>query len=183
MVATATVRPGYMCRGYDIADPAYTAEYDWQYCAGLRVGLTYEIHWPFSSAGSCDGRLTDGLGGVFCTSATPSGVAVQAQVFTIVNDARYDVESLISGMNLTLAADDIAVYSGSTTGTAYNNVECSPYAPVSWFVDRTCHKVSARSFDAMCREMKEVHGMTADLHPHGSRELVLSEWATSTPMT
>merc|ERR1711990_961212 len=55
------------------------------------------------------------------------------------------------------------------------------YAPITWQVDRTCHLISAASFDEMCRYMKNnADDMTSDLHPHGSRELVAPEWASDT---
>jgi len=40
-------------------------------------------------------------------------------------------------------------------------------------VDRTCHLISASSFDKMCADMKQNHDpMTNDLHPHGARKVV-----------
>ena len=55
------------------------------------------------------------------------------------------------------------------------------YAPITWQVDRTCHLISAASFDEMCRYMKNnADDMTSDLHPHGARELVAPEWASDT---
>lgn len=170
------VVPGYFCNDYNPDDAKFTTEYEWKYCKDMHVGFTYEIHWPFSSAGHC-GRLSDGLGGVFCHSPTPKKIAVQAQVFTIVNDNTYDVEDLINGMNMTLATD-VAKYVGSTTGTKYGNDVCSPYAPISWHVDRKCHLVSAKSFDAMCGKMK-AYGMEVDLSPHGSRVIVHSDYVSN----
>jgi len=73
---------------------------------------------------------------------------------------------------------DVAVYSGSTTGTTRNNEVCSAYTPITWQVDRKCHLISASSFDKMCADMKQMRDdMTADLYPHGARELVLSSLA------
>lgn len=169
------VQAGWMCDGYDPEDPKFTEEYDWQYCEGMSVGLTYEIHWPHSSAGHC-GHLTDGLGGVFCKSHTPEAVGVQGQVFQVVNDDSYEAD-LSKGM---LPSENIAKYTGSTTGPSHTNLVCSPYAPISWHVDRDCHKVSAKSFDNLCKMMKD-QGMNYDLAPHGSRELVSPEWVSSLP--
>lgn len=176
LAAGAEENPGWFCQGYDADDAKFTTEYHWEYCKDMHVGLTYEIHWPFSTAGSCTG-LTDGLGGAFCTSLAPAAIGVQGQVFMIVNDDAYDVEDLAHGMNMTMATT-IAKYTGSTTGPSYNNEICSPYAPISWHVDTTCNLVSAKSFDAMCKTMKE-YGMSADTHPHGSRDLVIPEWTDS----
>ena len=56
------------------------------------------------------------------------------------------------------------------------------YAPCgTWQVDRTCHKVSAWSFDQMCKMMLDnPDDMSSDVHPHGARELILPEWAVDT---
>jgi len=172
--------PGYFCPGYDAEEPMYTEKYAWEYCVDMHVGLTYEVHWPHSSAGHC-GHLTDGLAGLFCQTSTPAFVGVQGQVFQIVNDDAYDVDDLVFGM-ITDSDSDIAKYTGSSTGTKYDNEICSAYGGISWHVDRACHKVSAKSFDAMCKYMQE-QGQTADLEPHGSRVLVSPEFVTSATMT
>lgn len=172
--------PGYMCQGYDSQDPKYTTPYDWQYCKGMNVGLTYEVHWPYSSHGHC-GRLSDGLGGVFCHGEAPTAIGVQGQIYVIVNDDAYDVEDLAHGINITMA-QNVAKYTGSTTGSSYDNMVCSPYAPISWHVDRDCHLVSAKSFDQMCKTMSEEYSMEKDLMPHGSRELVDAEFVSSKVM-
>jgi hypothetical protein len=45
-------------------------------------------------------------------------------------------------------------------------------------VDRTCHLVSASIFGKMCADMKaQRDNMSADLHAHGSRELVADNLA------
>merc|ERR1711871_1565763 len=65
---------------------------------------------------------------------------------------------------------NIAYYTGSTTGTTRNNEICSRYTPITWQVDRTCHKISASSFDKLCKDMLEMaDDMTHDTHPHGAR--------------
>ena len=68
---------------------------------------------------------------------------------------------------------NIAYYTGSTTGSSVSNELCSPYSPITWQVDRECHMISASSFDKLCYDMKmQRDDMSDDLHPHGSRELV-----------
>ena len=75
----------------------------------------------------------------------------------------------------------MAKYVGSTTGTTRTNEVCSMYAPITWQVDRPCHKVSAWSFDQMCKMMLDnPDDMSDDVHAHGARELVLPEWAVDT---
>merc|ERR1712107_624253 len=74
---------------------------------------------------------------------------VQGQVFTIINDEAYYYPELARGMIVDSENDemgiDVAVYTGSTTGTTRNNRRCSAYAPITWQVDRKCHLISASS--------------------------------------
>ena len=68
---------------------------------------------------------------------------------------------------------DVAKYTGSTTGTSRNNEVCSRYTPITWQVDRMCHKVSAKAWDEMCRLMLDQEDdMKADTHAHGARAFV-----------
>ena len=51
-------------------------------------------------------------------------------------------------------------------------------------MDRKCHKVSAASFDLMCKEMLAVKAMGGDdmypdTYPHGAREVVNDTWTES----
>jgi len=149
------------------------------------VGETYEVHWPHSAAGMCGTPWqyqTPFYDGVFCVGGiislsplnTYQKIGVQGQVFTIVNDENYYYPDLFRGM--IVEGDygkDIGHYTGSTTGTSRNNTVCSKYTPITWQVDRKCHKISASSFDKMCADMKnQADSMDDDLHAHGSRELV-----------
>merc|ERR1712228_168079 len=102
-------------------------------------------------------------------------VGVQAQIFTIVNDEDYYYPDLMRGMIFETESfgADIGYYTGSTTGTSRDNEICSRYTPITWQVDRTCHLISASSFDKMCADMKQNYDdMANDLHPHGARALV-----------
>eukprot|EP00900_Chrysochromulina_parva_P000740 jgi/Chrpa1/10667/Chrysochromulina_OHIO_Genome00012887-RA len=68
---------------------------------------------------------------------------------------------------------DMAMYTGSTTGTSRNNAVCSRYTPITWQVDRKCHLISASSFDKMCQDMlNNRDDMSMDVYPHGAREVV-----------
>jgi hypothetical protein len=185
------VRYGYACQHYDAEDARFTTEYDWQHCLDMHVGETYEVHWPHSTLGACgtpyqyqspfyDGVFC-GLTGEILGSLAPqdiaSSVGVQGQVFTIVNDESYFYPDLIRGMLVDAEHNigvDVAVYSGSTTGTSRDaGTTCSAYTPITWQVDRTCHLISASTFDKMCADMKQMRAdMSSDLHPHGARELV-----------
>ena len=158
---------------------AQKTDYDWQDCRQTEVGKTYELHYVYSSGGI---RMGDGLGGAFAVQNNPT-VVVRGQVFHVVNDATYDLPSgsnLMDGMlqsfpgssTTTLSLSDVTVYAGSTTGRSYNNDDsCSPYQ-INWQVDQKCRLISAKSFDAMCKKMKEEYDMSADTHPHQSRDLV-----------
>ena len=161
----------------------------------MEVGQTYEVHWPHSAAGAC-GTLnqyqTPFYDGVFCnldmdTLSTlgaqdiASAVGVQAQIFTIVNDEDFYYPDLMHGMIIDGEKGmDIAMYTGSTTGTSRDNEICSQYSPITWQVDRKCHMVSASTFDKMCADMKSQRDdMSEDLYAHGSRELVADHLAAN----
>jgi len=186
---------GFRCKHYDANDPRFADNYVWQHCADMHVGETYEIHWPHSTLGACQTPnqfQSPFYDGVFCnapdnlltlvgdgTVKTYENIGVQAQIFTIINDEQYyhpDLmrHAIVDGHHWV----DVAYYTGSTTGTSRNNQMCSSYAPITWQVDRTCHLISASSFDKMCADMKAQHDdMTGDIFPHGARTLV---WANLT---
>merc|ERR1711924_230728 len=101
-------------------------------------------------------------------------VGVQGQVFTIVNDEEHMPSEGFNLMDHAWKDDthwkDVAKYTGSTTGTTRDNEICSRYTPITWQVDRTCHKVSAKAWDEMCKMMKEQKDdMKDDTHAHGAR--------------
>lgn len=181
-------RKGFQCNYYDETDAKFTTPYEWQFCdKTMEVGQTYEIHWPHSTAGACgtpNQYQTPFADGVFCNlpldvfqtlsaQDIASNVGVQAQVFTIVNDEAFYYPNLFDGM--IVDGDfgaDMAIYTGSTTGASRDNDICSPYAPITWQVDRKCHMISASSFDKMCADMTaQRDDMSDDLYAHGSREL------------
>lgn len=190
------VRDGFRCHHYDSADDTFTRPYEWQHCIGMEVGETYEVHWPHSSVGDCgtpNQYQTPFYDGVFCNLPQEAfeglgaqdiamNVGVHGQIFTIVNDERYFYPDMIRGMIVDTSksmGQDVAYYTGSTTGTSRDNDLCSKYTPITWQVDRKCHKISASSFDKMCLDMKmQRDDMSGDLHPHGSRELVKHDYAS-----
>ena len=196
---SAETEYGYYCD--DVAwvqglNTAQKTEYDWQYCENTHVGKTYEMHWVYSSGG--EGDLSAGLGGAFDSQNNPK-VTVRAQVYHIVNDNTYDRSTLLDGWDTTQLGYTLAnqnamqqsqtnaatnfgpvTYSGSTTGRSYNNDDsCSPYQ-INWQVDRVCRPISAKSFDDMCKKMKEQYGMDADAEPHSSRDLVSTALSANT---
>jgi hypothetical protein len=199
---------GHHCLHYETMTEDQKKPYEFKYCHNMHVGETYEVHWPHSAAGMCgtkwqmqspfyDGVLCNDAGvvGVF-TSEDSEGqpntlnnlaqaVGVEGQVFTIVNDAAYDMDlnmyGAIKDPDRGLWAD-VAYYTGSTTGQSRDNKDfCSLYTPITWQVDRTCHMISAKSFDDLCETM--VHNAIEgdnfedghDLAPHGARRTVPPE--------
>jgi len=191
-MSAGPIRHGFKCHHYDAAQTQYTQEYDWKYCTQTHVGETYEIHWPHSAAGACgtpnqyQSPFYDGVfcrGGIISLSPlnTYTTIGVQAQVFTIVNNESYYYPDLLRGMIVDGAyGADIAKYTGSTTGTSRDNTMCSRYTPITWQVDRTCHLISASSFDKLCKDMlSQRDDMSMDVYPHGSRELVADHLAAN----
>jgi hypothetical protein len=184
-------RQGFQCTHYDGSDPKFTTPYDWKHCdSTMEVGQTYEVHWPHSAFGACgtpDQYQYPFYDGVFCHIGTRYNtekqlshqVGVQGQIFTIVNDDDYYYPDMIRGMIIDGDyGQDIAAYTGSTTGTTRSNTVCSAYSPITWQVDRKCHLISASSFDKMCADMKaQRDDMSDDLYAHGARELVNSTYA------
>ena len=158
----------------------------------MHVGETYEVHWPHSSAGACGTKWqyqTPFYDGVLCNNEAvgivhgldnslanlPQFVGVEGQVFTIVNDPAYDVHLGIDGAIKGTFGDrefwqDVAKYTGSTTGQTRDNQVCSAYSPITWHVDRKCHMISAKSFDMLCAQMMmQADDMSPDVEPHGAR--------------
>ena len=103
--------------------------------------------------------------------------AVQSLLRKLSDEGDADDEEHMPPENLMYAAwqddthwKDVAKYTGSTTGTTRDNTICSRYTPITWQVDRMCHKVSAKAWDQMCKKMKEQKDdMKDDTHAHGAR--------------
>ena len=190
-LAGSTERLGYQCRSYDETDEKFTKSYSWEHCEHMMVGQTYEMHWPHSTVGACGTPYqyqSPFYDGVFCNygnsgASTHDNVGVQSQTFVVVNDEAYYYPDLIKGAIVAATGDfwqDVAIYTGSTTGTSRDNDICSAYSPITWQVDRKCHLISASSFDKMCADMKsQVDDMSTDLYPHGARMLVDKELAAA----
>ena len=102
-------------------------------------------------------------GGVFCNWATVGNttyeqIRVQAQVRGTIVDA--------TGRH----GSDMALYTGSTTGSSKSNTVCPLCAPVTWRVECKCRLTSPSSFDKMCADMKaERDDMSSVLYTPGSR--------------
>lgn len=189
---TSSERYGFACGLYDASNAKFTTEYKWQHCVGMHVGETYEVHWPHSAIGACHTPhqyQEPFYDGVFCgwtqdvsdavqadAQNLVNAVGVQAQVFTIINDEDYYFPDLMRGAIVDGNFwQDVAAYTGSTTGTSRSNTICSKYTPITWQVDRKCHLISASTFDKMCADMmQQSDDMSGDLYAHGARITVLS---------
>lgn len=176
-------RPGFMCPIWHMK-PWQFAPYQFKHCgAGVAVGKTYEVHYVHSSAGYSDEDLDgidgvdpidDGLGG----AANGRGIlnpmiVVEALVFQIVQGAE-DLDAF-HGWQTVADHKRSVMYQGSTTGTSYNNTICSPYS-ITWHVDKTCHRISPKGFDDLCKGMDEVYGLKEDLKAKDSRVLLNRKW-------
>ena len=199
LLAGSEVRLGGRCYHYAASDPRFTTPYNWEHCVDMKVGETYEVHWPHSAFGACNTPnqyQTPFYDGVFCAMdedtaasigssaegdvelvSTHTQIGVQSQTFTIINDEDYYYPDLFRGMIVEgERGTEITGYTGSTTGTSRSNEVCSAYGPITWHVDRKCHLISASSFDKMCADMKRQRDdMSSDLHAHGSREVVAAD--------
>jgi len=180
----ANGHPGWQCADSveEHDQSGMWAPYEFQHCKDVHVGHTYEIHYVHGTGGPKDTAhpMSGGLGGALFETRNPS-IIVQAQVYVVVNDDSYGVAGSL--LDFQHGADtDVVAYTGSTTGTSFNNEFCSPYE-ISWHVDRACHRVSAKSFDAMCQSMQETYSgggyEGGDLEPHGSRTILSPDWVAS----
>ena len=143
-------------------------------CVGVNPGDTIEVHWVYSS---CDVEPGKGLGSCLSESCANPNLRVEAQVFTVVNDASaanfhdlvYDgnmVNGLHQAKALPTNTGSPVVFLGSTTGPKYTEQKCSPLQ-VTWSVRPQCAKVDINSLSNWCDEnvFKEDRG-------HGVRKLV-----------
>lgn len=203
--ADPDVEPGNFCPDYDAEDAKFTTPYEFEHCSEhMKVGYTYEIHWPHSNLGMCNTEWqfqSPFMNGVLCQAneahvdpldavdtvfeSKTTKIGVQAQVFTIVNDPAYDYQGwdALGGWNTDLA-NDVATYQGSTTGQQDGNETCAGTGGmVTWQVDRGCHLISARAVDELCRVMKEQKvDMSGDTHAHNARATTDPSITSDIPM-
>lgn len=149
-------------------DPVYRAANDISHLLeqeaheiGVVPGDTIEVHWVHTSCNVSYENLdpANGLGNCLTNVCANPQLRVVAQVFKVVeHDA--DVDSLEAPMD---HEDATVVYTGSTTGSGYNNDHCSPYQ-VTWDVKKTPATLDAHALAHWSHEMGE--------HAHGVRELV-----------
>ena len=126
----------------------------WQYQYPFYDGVFCNAAWSADTISVGNGDLSDPTN----TFNVNKRVGVQGQVYTIINsdEPKYQNDRLFYGAWMGQNHwSDVATYIGSTTGTSRDNNVCSMYSPITWQVDRTCHVISARSWDHMCKLMLE----------------------------
>jgi len=115
-------RQGFKCKLYDADDAKFTTPFEFQHCHDMKVGETYEVHWPHSALGACgtvNQFQSPFIDGVFCRGTDvedyASQIGVQAQVFVVVNDESYYYPDLMRGMIVDGEMGvDVDKYTGST---------------------------------------------------------------------
>ena len=159
--------------GWAVVEPASTdpeerAEHDIAHLLdgdaheiGVMVGDTIEVHFVHTSCNVKYKELDpdNGLGNCSTSVCANPQLRVVAQVFKVVeHDA--DVTDLDHPMK---HDDGRVVYTGSTTGSKYNNDHCSPLQ-VTWDVKKTPATINAHGLAHWSHEHKQ--------HAHAVRELV-----------
>lgn len=140
---------------------------EYRECEGIAEGDTIEIHWVYTT---CDINsagvkpLGGGLNACLTTMCPNPELKVVAEIFVLRHDGEFKFsESPVEH------TDPTVVYTGSTTGTTFNNQHCSPFQ-VTWDVKKTCDTLDIDSFSTWC-----AHNKYDDHHAHGVRELVTSK--------
>jgi hypothetical protein len=146
-------------------------------CHGLKSGDTVEVHWVFSTCAVDPGK---GLGSCVSAACANPELRVEAQVFTLVNDAAaldftelaYDgrmANGLHQPRALPTGTGKPVEFLGSTTGPKYSGQSCSPYQ-VTWSVRPQCAKLDINTIGQWC----ENGNVFAEDHAHGVRKLVVN---------
>lgn len=144
-------------------------------CKGLKPGDTIEVHWVHSS---CDVKPGSGLGSCVSDACKDPKLRVEAQVFTLVNDAKaaqfqdmiesaQKVKGRYQAKAIPASTGRPVQFAGSTTGPTYDNAVCSPFK-VTWSVRPRCAKLDINSLGAWCK----AGNVFDEDHAHGVRKLV-----------
>ena len=129
---------------------------------GVTPGDTIEVHFVHTS---CNVNYADldpdnGLGNCSTSVCANPQLRVIAQVFEVTDDEHADVKDLDHPMK---HDDERVVYTGSTTGSKYNNGHCSPLQ-VTWDVKKTPATINGEDLAKWSHHHKQ--------HAHAVRELV-----------
>ncbi len=142
---------------------------------GLKPGDTIEVHWVYTS---CDVTPGEGLGSCLTETCANPNLRVETQIFLVVNDpetldfaefsyADNTVNGLHQPRSLPSNTGDPVVFTGSTTGPAYTQQQCSPLQ-VTWSVRPQCAKIDVSSL----HKWVEDGNVFNESHSHGVRQLV-----------
>ena len=137
-------------------------------CEGIAEGDTIEVHWVYTT---CDINthgvkpLGGGLNACLTTMCPNPELRVVAQVMVLEKNGK----EKFSDKSPIKHSDPTVVYTGSTTGTTWNNNHCSPLQ-VTWDVKETCDTLDIDDFSKWCG-----HNKYNEKHAHGVRDLVKSE--------
>ena len=144
------------------------------FCKDVKPGDTIEVHWVYTS---CDVKPAKSLKSCFSDSCINPNLRVEAQVFTVVNDASalnyldfaYD-GNIVNGYHQAKAlpknTGKPVEYVGSTSGSKYSEQLCSPYQG-TWSVRPKCAKIDINSLSEWCK-----NNVFEENHAHGVRKLI-----------
>ena len=143
---------------------------------GVVPGDTIEVHWVFSS---CDIAPGKGLGSCLSEACANPQLRVETQVFLVVNDpnaanfADFGYAGAGDGLHkpksLPTGTGEPVVFAGSTTGSSYDEAQCSPFQ-VTWSVRPSCMKLDISSLHAWA----EGGNIFEEDHSHEVRQIVTS---------
>jgi len=167
---------GYKCNLSTALTAEELTEPAENHCKDIRPGDTIEVHWVFSSCAVTPG---EGLGSCLSDKCANPDLRVEAQVFTVVNDAAavnfaslayggHVADGLHQPKSLPSDTGDPVVFLGSTTGPKYTEAKCSPLQ-VTWSVRPKCAKIDMNSLSTWCKS-----NVFNEDHAHGVRELVVN---------
>jgi len=165
---------GYKCNDSTSLTKAELQAPKTNFCKGVKPGDTIEVHWVYTS---CDVKPAKTLKGCFSDSCINPNLRVEAQVFTVVNDASalsfWDFAyggNIVNGYHQAKArptnTGKPVEYVGSTTGPTYTEQKCSPFQG-TWSVRPKCAKIDINSLSEWCK-----NNVFGENHAHGVRRLV-----------
>jgi hypothetical protein len=122
-------------------------------CHEVENGDKVEFHWVYTSCTPPTPSI-EGLANCTCEGMV---LRVYAQAYLVTD----------SGGDVAQPTGSLVHYAGSTTGTSFDNENCSP-AKVNWSVNREILPLRKSALAAWCDTNPWPH----EDHPHHSRDLV-----------
>lgn len=166
---------GFQCAMSKALTPAELKAPAGDICKGLKPGDTIEVHWVHTS---CDIKPGKGLGSCVSDTCKDPQLRVEAQVFTLVNDASaINFNDMVYTGNMVNGRHQAKMipsntgtpvqFLGSTTGPKYTEQSCSDFK-VTWSVRPKCAKVDINTVGEWCK----AGNVFEEDHAHGVRKLV-----------